>query len=46
MLNVERNLPSSEFKYGFMAGAAKRVEIVNHPLKCWKSYEDLCKKYP
>lgn len=46
MLNVERNLPSSEFKYGFMAKAAKRVEIVNHPLKCWKSYEDLCKKYP
>lgn len=46
MLNVERNLPSSEFKYSFMAGAEKRVEIVNHPLKCWKSYEYLCKKYP
>ena len=46
MLNVERNLPSSEFTHSFMAKAAKRVEIVNHPLKCWKSYEELCNKYP
>ena len=46
MLNVERNLPSSEFTHSFMAKAEKRVEIVNHPLKCWKAYEDLCKKYP
>jgi len=45
MLNVERNLPASEFKYGFMATAKKRVEIVNHPLRCWKAYEYLCKKY-
>ena len=43
MLNAERYLPASELTWG---SAAKRVEIVNHPLKCWKAYEDLCKKYP
>jgi hypothetical protein len=43
MLNAERYLPASELTWG---SAEKRVEIVNHPLKCWKSYEDLCKKYP
>ena len=29
-----------------VARAKKRVEVVNHPLKCWKAYENLCKKYP
>lgn len=43
MLNAERYLPASELTWG---SAEKRVEIVNHPLKCWKAYEDLCKKYP
>lgn len=43
MLNAERNLPASELTWG---SAEKRVEIVNHPKKCWKAYEDLCKKYP
>lgn len=45
MTQVEKNLPSKEFKYSFMAGQAKRKEISEYPYKMKSAYESICKKF-
>ena len=46
MLEVERTLPASEFKYKFMSKREKRIEIVNHPYRCKKAYDYVALNYP
>ncbi len=45
MTQVEKNLPSNEFKYKFMSSSAKRKEISEYPYKMKSAYKSICSKY-
>lgn len=45
MTQVEKKLPSSEFKYKFMASSKKRKEISEYPFRMKSAYESICAKY-
>ena len=45
MTQVEKNLPTKEFKYKFISSSAKRKEISEYPYRMKSAYKSICAKY-